>query len=364
MSQIRHAEKMARTRANHTGVRRAAIAHWMARTAAHTTAFGVALTLAGCARVAPMSMFAPASHIAARVSEFTWVVIIISAIVYLAVLIGIWMASARGRHRDPTSVDLTKHGSSGVVLAGAVIPGIILIGLFVAGLGAMRLFPERAEHAQHFTVVGHQWWWEIRYDGPDLPAQFATANEIHIPVGQPIRIRLISSDVIHSFWVPRLQGKLDLVPGDTNEIRLLATQPGIYRGQCAEFCGLQHAHMAFIVVAEDSSHFHTWLTAQAQSAPIPSDSLHLTGQRLVTTGTCAFCHTIRGTDAKGKVAPDLTHVGSRLTIAAGTRPNTLGSIEAWITNAQSLKPGTLMPSLTQYNGRELVAMATYLESLK
>ncbi len=170
--------------------------------------------------------------------------------------------------------------------------------------------------------------------------------------------------MIHSFWVPELQGKLDLIPGDTNVLDLTAARAGMYRGQCAEFCGQQHAHMALTVVAEPRADYEQWVASQRAPAREPDDSLARLGQQLFVAGPCALCHTVRGTPALGGVGPDLTHMGSRLTIAAGTLPNTLGNLEGWIANAQSIKPGASMPSMTMYGGRELRALATYVSSLR
>jgi cytochrome c oxidase subunit 2 len=245
------------------------------------------------------------------------------------------------------------------------MPAVVLTVVFVVGLLAMGRFPaEASERAPHFTITGHQWWWQVDYDDPDLSGSFTTANELHVPVGETVRIRLVSADVIHSFWVPGLQGKIDLIPGDTNEIRIHAEKVGTYRGQCAEFCGMQHANMAFTVVADSPESYAAWIAGEQKVAKEPVDSLTASGRELVTGGPCAMCHTLRGTNARGQVAPDLTHVGSRLTLAAGTLPNNLGTMEAWIANAQSLKPGAKMPTITQFNGRELRAVALYLESLK
>jgi cytochrome c1 len=162
-----------------------------------------------------------------------------------------------------------------------------------------------------FELTGHQWWWDVEYLDPVIARRFHAANEIHVPVGRVVHLRLVSADVIHSFWVPSLQGKLDLVPGDTNDMRFVASEPGSWRGQCAEYCGAQHAHMAFTVVAEDDASFQHWLADQQAPAIQSSDSLSTIGRALVVTGPCALCHTVRGTMARGQVAPDLTHVGSR-----------------------------------------------------
>jgi Heme/copper-type cytochrome/quinol oxidases, subunit 2 len=214
------------------------------------------------------------------------------------------------------------------------------------------------------TVTGYQWWWGIDYKDPNLQAEFSTANEMHIPVGKTVRVTLVSADVIHSFWVPQLQGKMDVIPGDTNEVRLFASRPGDYRGQCAEFCGAQHAHMAMHVIADEPAAFQRWIAAQRQSAAAPSDTLAARGAQLFQTGACALCHTVRGTAAAGMIGPDLTHVGSRATIAAGTLANTTENLDAWIANAPSLKPGTRMPALPQLSAGQVHALSAYLKSLR
>jgi cytochrome c oxidase subunit 2 len=319
--------------------------------------------LTGCNT--PMSIFETGGPAAESIARITWFLIIAATLVFIAVMITLFISIWQGRRKETTAVDLSKHSSTPVVVAGAIIPAIILVVIFIVGLGAMSSFPSGNEQdLPHFQVIGHQWWWEVIYQSPSLSGTFKTANELHVPVGQPVIVSVLSADVIHSFWVPELQGKMDLIPGDTNVIRILATHAGVYHGQCSEYCGLQHAHMGFVVVAEPPSQFRAWLAKQQAPARAPIDSLTLLGRQLVTTGPCALCHTIRGTDAQGRVAPDLTHVGSRRTLAAGAYSNTLGTMEAWITNAQSLKPGALMPRITQFDGRELRAMATYLETLQ
>ena len=313
---------------------------------------------------APMSTLRSAGSGASGALSVFWFMVALAALVYVVVIAVMIFAVAR-RRSESASVDLTERSALPVIVGGAVIPAAILVVVFLAGLAAMRAYPARgAERAVSYKVTGYQWWWDVEYEDPMLDRRFRTANEIHVPVGRPVRITLVSGDVIHSFWVPRLQGKIDLIPGDTNEIRFVARKPGTYRGQCAEYCGLQHAHMALTVVAEDSASFEQWLATQRAPAAVPADSVTALGERTVVTGPCAMCHTIRGTEAAGQIAPDLTHVGSRATIAAGALPNSLGNIEAWITNAQSLKPGARMPSLTQFTGTQLRAMALYLQSLR
>jgi cytochrome c oxidase subunit 2 len=208
-------------------------------------------------------------------------------------------------------------------------------------------------------VVAHQFWWEVRY-----PAQnVVTANEIHIPAGQPVDVRVTSADVVHSLWVPELAGKTDVIPGQTNDMWLQASQPGEYRGQCAEFCGLQHAHMAFLVIADQSDQFQQWMSNQQQVPPPPTDPTQQRGQQVFLGSACAYCHTIEGTNASGKIGPDLTHLASRKTLAAGTLPNGPGALGGWILNPQNLKPGNLMPA-TDLDSNDLQALLAYLDTLK
>ena len=210
-------------------------------------------------------------------------------------------------------------------------------------------------------VIGHEWWWEVRYLGATPDQTFETANEIHIPVGQPVLVRLHGADVIHSFWIPALTGKTDTIPGRTNIAWLQADRPGLYRGQCTEYCGVQHAHMAVFVVAEPTAQFAAWRQGQLQTAAPPPSGL-ATGEAGFVAH-CGACHTVRGTDAGGIVGPDLTHLASRSTIAAGTLPNTPAALAGWIGNPQALKPGTLMPA-TNLTGPQLSAITAYLETLK
>jgi cytochrome c oxidase subunit 2 len=315
----------------------------------------------GCHGV--MSAMDPASAEDARLDWLARVLIAASALVFV-VVIGLMLVASARRHASTAPIDLTPRSDRLIVYGGAVIPGVIVTVLFLLSLGAMRRYPTRVTpNPITFQVTGHQWWWDIDYVA-DSARAFRTANELHVPVGTPVRITLVSADVIHSFWVPQLHGKIDLIPGDTNEIRFLATRPGTYRGQCAEYCGLQHAHMAFIVVAEDSLRWVQWAAEQSRAAGSPVDTSLARGAALIANGPCAACHTIRGTAAAGTVGPDLTHVGSRQTLAAGALPNNLATMEAWITSAQEFKPGTLMPSMSQFTGDQLRAMATYLRSLQ
>jgi cytochrome c oxidase subunit 2 len=203
----------------------------------------------------------------------------------------------------------------------------------------------------------------VEYEHPSADQRFTTANEIHVPVGRPVLLKLTSSDVIHSFWVPSLTGKMDLVTGRENLLRIEAERPGVYRGQCAEYCGLQHAHMAILVVADPPEAFEAWRAGQVAAAAEPEDPLRKQGRDAFLSGPCVMCHAIRGTNAGGHVAPDLTHVGSRRTIAAGVLPRSRGSLAAWLVDPQGIKPGAHMP-LMKLDPGEANAIAAYLDGLK
>ena len=277
---------------------------------------------------------------------------------YLLVLIFLFWAilRRRGESREPQ-------------LKRSLVLWVGLIGLTLGGLTLASWFADRglAQAADRpglqITLIGHQWWWEVRYDNGDSSRIVHTANELHLPVGVPATISLRSGDVIHSLWIPNLAGKQDLIPGRTTALSLLPTHEGVYRGQCAEFCGMQHANMALDVIVESPAAFALWRAAQLTTPPAPASPLAQAGQRLVTTGACASCHTIAGTNASGQVAPDLSHVASRRSIAAGTLVMNHSNLAGWIANPQELKPGNNMPTVPM-SGRELNAIAAYLETLR
>jgi cytochrome c oxidase subunit 2 len=210
-------------------------------------------------------------------------------------------------------------------------------------------------------VTGHQWWWEARYVGANPGEDFVTANELHIPVGQPVRIRLKAADVIHSFWAPGLTGKTDTIPGRTNLTWMQANKPGVYRGQCTEYCGLQHAHMALYVAADAPGDYAAWARRETEAASTPADPEAARGEP-VFVQRCGKCHTVRGSAAAGTQGPDLTHLASRQTLAAGLLPNTAGNLEGWMLNPQALKPGAAMPPV-RLSAAELHAVTAYLEGL-
>ena len=250
------------------------------------------------------------------------------------------------------------------VWAATAVTVVILLMLLVASIWAERgVEPPQVTSAVTINIVGHQWWWEIEYDDSAPSQRVLTANEMHIPINRPIVLNVTSKDVIHSFWVPNLQGKRDLVPGYITAISFQADRPGVFRGQCAEFCGLQHAHMALDVVAEADADFQRWLDGMRKPAPSPGSEEERRGHDVFMNRRCAGCHAINGTEAHGQVGPDLTHIGSRSTIGAGTLPNNPEQMHAWVNNPQTSKPGNQMPPnpLADEDGRALVA---YLELLK
>jgi cytochrome c oxidase subunit 2 len=240
---------------------------------------------------------------------------------------------------------------------------LILFGVLFASVVTGRAVATPGPDTLIVEVTGNQWWWTVEYDHPDPSLRVTTANELRLPVGRAVAIHLKSNDVIHSFWVPNLHGKIDLIPGRRNTIRLRADHPGIYRGQCAEYCGLQHANMAFTVIAEAPEAFERWIVAQRQPAPEPSTPEQIRGREVVERGPCAMCHTVQGTRAGGRMGPDLTHVATRSTLAAGTVPNTPGYLAGWIADPQHLKPGTRMPS-TGLSSSDLQAVLAYLGTLR
>lgn len=298
---------------------------------------------------------------AVPILELTWVLFAGGGIIFIAVML-LLLAALFG----PSSLrsGLARH--AWVVGGGIVFPVLVLSALliytFSAASGIVR--SQQAPAAARIEVAGELWWWRVRYLDAGGKALLETANEIHIPVGQPVDLELSSGNVIHSFWVPNLAGKVDMMPGRVNRLRLQAAAPGVFRGQCAEYCGAQHAKMAFHVVALPPAEHAAWLAARAQPAAEPAGPWLRRGQALFAESRCGLCHTIRGTPADGTLGPDLTHVGSRSHIAAGTLPNGVGTIAAWITSGQHIKPGNQMPVFNQFSGEDLRALAGYLESLR
>jgi cytochrome c oxidase subunit 2 len=235
--------------------------------------------------------------------------------------------------------------------------------LLVADLWIQRSLRPRDDNPLVIRLTGRQWWWAAEYQNSNPSKVFETANEIHVPVGRSIRLLLESNDVIHSFWVPRLQGKKDLVPGHPAALSFRVDRPGRFTGQCAEFCGLQHAHMGLLVVAEEPPKFEAWAQAQRKEAPAPTTDTTRRGREILETKTCAMCHTVAGTTARSRVGPVLTHFASRSTLGAGTADNNRGRLAQWIANPHDLKPGVLMPA-NALSPEDLNALLDYLGTLQ
>ncbi|MDT8757297.1 cytochrome c oxidase subunit II [Sphingomonas psychrotolerans] len=304
------------------------------------------LTLGGCGGF--QSPIAPAGEQASSINSLFWLTIAVCGFMYLLVLgalgLSLWRAWRRRGETAEPSINPADHGLSRTLVFWC---GLILIGLTTLIVGSFlvdrTIAQARARDALEVRVTGHQWWWRIQYRDPATGGWIETANELHLPLGRTTRVSLGSADVIHSFWVPNIAQKLDLIPGRINLLDLTPTRAGWFRGQCAEFCGAQHAHMAFDVKVDTPQEFDGWLAAQARPASAPADPAASRGLAVVTGGQCAMCHAIRGTSAVGKAGPDLTHFGSRRSIAAGTLTMSRGAIQGWIAQPQALKPGTMMP---------------------
>jgi cytochrome c oxidase subunit II len=312
----------------------------------------VVLALGGCTHRAP-STLTPGGYGARRVAGLWWLMFWISVAVFgVVVLVLLWGLVRRRRTVRHT------EGTRLVAVTGAALPFLVLASVYGVGLDTLAKLATPRHRELTVAVTGHRWWWEVRY--PGTPA--VTANEIHVPVGRTVVVRLTTADVNHSFWVPELTVKTDLVAGRTNATWLRAEKPGRYRGQCAEYCGLQHAAMAFLVVAESERDFDAWLR-RAVSPARPSSAAEQNGMQVFQRLACASCHAVRGTTAHGRFGPDLSTVGSRWSIGAGAAPNDTGHLGGWIANSQTIKPGNKMPP-QPVPARDLQDLLAYLRSLK
>jgi cytochrome c oxidase subunit 2 len=313
------------------------------------------------------SVLDPSGPQADSVAHLWWTAFWIAAVVYLitigALLWAAWRARRRARASTLPPANAERVMRRAVSGAVGVTVAILLVFIFFDFSAGKSLRAPQQSNYLTIHLTGHQWWWEVEYADTLPHNRVTTANEIHIPVGEPVRLELSASDVIHSLWVPELAGKRDLVPGYQQTIWLQADTAGVYRGQCAEFCGLQHAHMGIYVIADPPDRFRSWLATQRQPAPAPTDSASVRGLQVFLRAHCPMCHSITGVPAYGRVGPDLTHIASRNTIAAGTLANTRGNLAGWIINPQSIKPGNRMPP-GQLEPRDLQALLSYLETLK
>ena len=304
----------------------------------------------------------PASHASHEIAHLWWVMMIAAwvgfGLIVLLLFLGWWR---RNRPNLPFGGG-DRAAIAWIVGLGVGVPVVLLSALFVwANVFVIdsTAAPRKGSTQLRIEVVGHQWWWEVRYPGKGV----VTANELHIPVGNRVLAVVTTADVIHSFWVPQLNRKIDMVPGHPGQVLLDAERAGVYRGQCAEFCGLQHAHMSLLVYADPPAKFRAWLRAQRQPAAAPTGALALQGRKIFLSQPCADCHRIAGTSADGEVGPDLTHVASRSTLAAVTIPNEPPDLAEWIADPQHVKPGNRMPSVRLGPG-ELRAIVAYLQTLR
>ena len=322
---------------------------------------------------AQQSALDPAGPDSHRIAVVGSIFLVLLGLIFL-IVIGLALVPFLRRHRgiEQEALEQTHQPSVGtekklmaVVAAATGLTVLILFGLVILSVSVGKTTSASFSRANSLVVevTGNQWWWHVRYINDDPRLIFVTANELHIPVGRPVMIRGTSHDVIHSFWVPNLQGKRDLIPSRITTEWIQADRAGRYRGQCAEFCGLQHAHMALWVVAEPENQFQAWMAHQLQPAATPSDAAQQRGQQVFLEGACAMCHAIEGTSAAGQVGPDLTHFGSRLAIAAGPRPNNKGELAGWLVDPQNIKPGNHMATVP-VSPDDLQALLAYMGSLQ
>jgi cytochrome c oxidase subunit 2 len=305
----------------------------------------------------------PAGIQAARIEGLWWLMFWVCTAVYVAMMIALVVAVVRSRRGRDTATDsrtLVRRVALAVGLSTAALVGLLFASVLTGrAMGSLSAAPV----ALTIEITGYQWWWKVEYKDDDPSRSVTTANELHLPVGRPVSIRLRSGDVIHSLWMPTLHGKTDLIPGRDTWTFLQADRAGTYRGQCAEFCGLQHARMALTVVVLPGDEFDKWLEEQRQTPPPPSAAEQKRGHDVVESTSCALCHTVQGTIAGARTAPDLTHFGARVTIGAGTMPNTRESLDRWLVNPQDLKPGNHMPP-PGLSDDDRHAVVAYLESLR
>jgi cytochrome c oxidase subunit 2 len=310
----------------------------------------------------------PSGPAAARISELWWVMLGLGTAVWVLVVVLLVAALLRKRRGtsittpDSASVDT---GRNWTILGGLVLPLLVIGTVFGYSIYTLAAVENPYQKPDvNIRVVGRRWWWEVQY----VDKGITTANEIHIPIGKTVELQLESADVIHSFWVPELHGKMDLIPTRINTLTIQADKPGIYRGQCAEFCGLQHAHMGLMVIAQSKEDYDKWVDAQQKPAAAPTDPTAVQGQQVFMSAGCVFCHTVRGLDDKSidrssvDLGPDLTHLRSRSTIAGASLADNRGNLAGWIIDAQHVKPGSLMPNM-YIDSQDLQNLLAYLETL-
>jgi cytochrome c oxidase subunit 2 len=318
-----------------------------------------ALLLVGCG--GPQSTLDPAGRGAENIAELFWWMTAGAILIWLAV-IGLSFYAMRVRPEAHSQ----RRANLLIIGGGAIIPTVVLSGLLAYGLSLMpTLLAPAPEGSLNIAVSGEQWWWRVRYRAPGgNGGAVELANEIRLPVGERVEFHLESPDVIHSFWIPALGGKIDMIPGRSNRLTLEPTRTGVFRGACAEYCGTSHALMSFYVVVLEKADFAAWLEHQQKPAQSPVQPLADRGQELFLANGCGACHTVRGTPADGVVGPDLTHIGSRLSLGAGILPNEPDAFLQWTARTGDVKPGVHMPAFGMLPPEDLRALAVYLEGLQ
>ena len=315
------------------------------------------LLLAGCQE--QVAALAPHALQADQIARLSWILFIGSVVIFLIVAVAAGLAI-----RGPAKIRSALASPRTVIIGGIVFPAVVLSALLASNIGLLNSLarPPHQPNVVPIKVVGEQWWWRVSYDAQGVAV--AAANEIRIPVGRDVVFTLQSADVIHSFWVPSLGGKVDMIPGRDTRMRVHATRPGVFRGPCAEYCGGPHALMALQVIAMPADEFDAWVANEAKPATAPAGETERRGQELFLSSGCGACHAVRGTPAAGVVGPDLTRLGARATIAAGALPMTKENLARFISDGQGIKPGNTMPEFRIFSGDQRDALAAYLLSLK
>ncbi|MBZ2205669.1 cytochrome c oxidase subunit II [Massilia soli] len=318
------------------------------------------LLLTGCEGI--QSTLSPRGPAAAEIAHISWIMFIGAALILLVVMV----LALYALYRDPDK-RIAVSASKLIFAGGVAFPTITLTALLVYGVWSMGSIRVDPQPELTIDVIGNQWWWEVQYQRDTPGAGFTTANEIRVPVGAKVRLRLHSNDVIHSFWVPNLAGKMDVIPGHINTLLIQADKEGTFRGQCAEFCGAQHARMAFFVISQPREQFDAWMAEQRAPAAAPTTEISRSGLAILRNNRCLECHAVRGIGATAIVqrhGPDLTHIASRTHLAGGTLKNNRANLKRIIADSQGVKPGNYMPSYPHLSDDELEAVASYLEGLR
>ena len=314
--------------------------------------------MAGCGTYAALDHASPD---ASRITNLHWLIFWITGGVSIVLIAALAIALISRRTRQTRAGEWLRTVA---VAAAGVFSILVLLGLLTASVLAGRAVATPAgSDALRIQIVGHQWWWEVSYPAEPPSDMVITANEIHVPIGRAVVLELSSNDVIHSFWVPNLNGKKDLIPGRPTRLILRPERPGLFEGRCAEFCGYQHAHMGFVLIAEEPDRFDAWLASQRRPAAEPGDAAGQRGREVFLSSSCVLCHSIRGVGAFGRKAPDLTHLASRRMIASATLPNTVGHLAGWVVDSQRIKPGSHMPP-NLMPAEDLQDLVSYLRSLQ